>query len=511
MNSGRWLAPWQLLILCGAVGVGLGCAGSDEDGDDDCGETICPDDDGGTDSDTDTDTDADTDTDTGTLSTGPCTEGCIDKADPDIPPCTAANGVGRPCRDPRDCATGYRCFDEGQYGFPDGYCSIAGPIDEGGCDPESPSSCPVGSSCNYWGTDENDVAYYRCLKDCVIDDRNGWDESNCGCREGYECTLVDEVCMPGCTTASQDDDCCQYWTDDDGDFIVEAGEFDAVPNCTLTCNADSSRCVNPGDESASWGDSCLYDQDCPAESFCVRERDQDGDDTTPETVWPNGYCARLGCDLPGRECDVGAAGASEDCRNLGTDTDPDWICVKSCTVAPDGVGPDDINPVCGNDYSCFPDPLAIDDELNGWCGTERYNPGVSVDTLGGPCEENADCYSPYGQGFCVTERSGGGGFIGGVCLFGACEFPGMEGTCPETEFVCEPLGDLSYCMDRCDQPGKGFGPSFGCRDDYACYAAEGGGGFCYPACTNQPDPDQFCDDFFGGTPTCNEDTGICDP
>ncbi len=532
---------WLALMLCTVVGVGFGCAGSDSDGDGggggdcDLGETFCrplcvnletnaencgacqnactgdtPDCVGGVCSpgggDSDTDTDSDSDTETPTPTDPPvCDDNCIDVADPEIPDCS---DIGIPCRDNRDCELGFFCVPDAN-GWPEGYCLAGGPENAGGCDPDLPASCPDGSTCQYGGVDDEGRTHYYCFKDCAITDRNPWDTSSCGCRDGYECDLLDEVCGPGCTTVNKQDDCCQYWADTNGDFINDgAAEFEDIPGCTVMCNEDAYRCANPGDPDAAWGDACTFNQDCPVEGVCLRERDRDGDPDTPEHFFADGYCTRFGCDLDGRECET-----RDDCRNLGSDADPAWLCTKTCEVAPEGADMWTHRP-CGDDYGCYADSTDPDAAMNGFCWTPgRYN-DVRTQNIGEACLADADCYSPFGQGLCLEEQ-GGSGWLGGTCIMLACDFPGMEGLCNEADDnLCEQIGGLGWCIDRCTDPGGGFGVAAGCRDDnYACYAADAGGGaagICFPACNAQPDPDDFCGSFFNGAPNCNDATGICE-
>ncbi len=520
-------------LICAVVGVGCGCTRPEVGGDAGpvcaLGETFCPPicvdletDPGncgacrsacaadetcvggscapqGVDAGIDADIDADHDVDMD------CDVNCIDEADLEIPDCS---DIGIPCRDNRDCELGFFCVPDAN-GWPEGYCLAGGPENAGGCDPGLPASCPDGSTCQYGGVDDEGRTHYYCYKDCAITDRNPWDTSSCGCRYGYECDLLDEVCEPGCTEANVADDCCQYWADPDGNFFGGAGEFDLVPGCTVTCNEDSFRCTNPGDPDAAWGDACIFDQDCPAEGACLRERDPDGDPETPEHLFADGYCTRFACDLDGRECET-----RDDCRNLGSDADPAWLCTKTCEVAPAGADPWTHRP-CGDDYGCYADPADPDAAMNGFCWTPGRYDDVRTQNIGDACDADADCYSPFGQGLCLEEQ-GGSGWLGGTCILLACDFPGMEGLCNEADDnLCEQIGGLGWCMDRCTDPGGGSGVAAGCRDEsYACYAADGGGGdagICFPACNAQPDPDDFCASFFNGAPNCDDTTGICEP
>jgi hypothetical protein len=423
--------------------------------------------DAGADVDIDVDVDVDVDSD-GDTDVEPCEPGdnCIDMADPAIPLCSS---IGMPCRDARDCDAGFLCIAEVD-GWPDGYCTAA-------CDPDSPSACPLGSDC-VWGGDDAGIPRFYCFQECAITDRNPWDTSSCGCRDGYQCDLLARVCVPGCATANLEDDCCG-----------------GLPGCSLTCNEDAFRCVNPGNPDANWGDRCTYVQDCPEEGACL-----------------DGHCVRFGCDLDGRGCEVngGPDSTADNCRNLGTADDPVWLCVKTCNLT-DTEGGDPFAPSvdCGSEMSCYADASDPDAVQNGFCWQPPRQSDVRERNMGGPCDSEDDCYSAYGQGICLEDD--GTGWLGGTCTLLACDFPGMAAECPEPDFFCEPTGGAGLCLDRCTDPGGGVGPDVGCRDaDYACYPTDVDGvGVCLPSCAAQPDPDAFCDGFFGPLLACDGDTGTC--
>ncbi len=504
---------WTIALTCGCGARSLlyelpvdgGASGvdgpSDGDGPTDDGDDGPTDGDGPTDDDgadgwydagPDADTDADCDDE--------AAPNCIDCDDPEIPP---ISDIGVDCRDNRDCQLGFFCVPDAN-GWPDGYCLAGGPEGGGGCDLALPASCPEGSHCLFGGVDADGARHFYCFKDCAITDRNPWDRSSCGCRAGYECDVLAKYCVPGCTAASLEEDCCAYWADPNGNFIFDgSSEYETVPGCVLTCNEEAFRCSNPGSAGASWGDPCTFNQDCPAEGTCLQEKDADSDPDTPQHRFIGGYCTRRGCDLGGRECD-------SDCRSVTEADTTGWLCVKSCSLS-EGGDPLATSPTCGDDYSCWPDYADPDAVQNGYCWSPpRYSAVRDAMTIGAACDDVTDCYSPYGQGLCLSEDDG---WIGGACAFEACDFGGMEGLCPVATHVCEPLDGRSYCIDRCTNPGEGFGIAVGCRsDDYACYqSAEADPvGVCLPNCGAQPDPDQFCASFFVGAPNCDLASGTCE-
>ncbi len=459
--------------IVAAVGMGVSCgARSHRLTEENPCRPICPGD-AGTDSDSDVDSDSDSDSDSESESIPEtdddpakdwCDDNCIDVADPEKPDCS---DIGIPCGSDRDCELGFSCATDAE-GWPGGYCLAGGPENAGGCDPDLAASCPDGSSCVATGVDAAGRPNFYCFKDCAITDRNPWDTSSCGCRDGYQCDLTNEVCMPGCSSAAGVNQCCP-WDDDGG--------------CTVTCNEDAFRCANPGDPDAAWGDPCWADEQCPVEGDCVFEED-------------GGYCTRFGCELDGRECEN-----RDDCRNLGSDDGPVWLCVQTCEVAPAGADRWTHRP-CGDDYSCYADLTDPDAPSNGFCWPPERHNDLRISNVGGPCATDDDCSSPFGQGFCF-EETGGAGWLGGTCALAACDFPGMEAQCEAPDLVCEPFGGPSFCLDRCDEAGGA-----GCRADYTCYVDGAGGGACFPRCTSQPDPDRFCREFFVGVPNCAA-SGLC--
>jgi hypothetical protein len=141
--------------------------------------------------------------------------------------------------------------------------------------------------------------------------------------------------------------------------------------------------------------------------------------------------------------------------------------------------------------------------------------------VGGPCADddgepdNDSCVSPFGQGVCAV-----GGVFGdeGMCLVSGCDAVGMEDACTDGK-SCELIFGGAYCVDSCDVPADGCadpalcqGDAVGCHDGMACNPlAEGETvGVCLASCSEQADPDGFCEDNYGAPfDTCDDATGNC--
>ena len=163
-------------------------------------------------------------------------------------------------------------------------------------------------------------------------------------------------------------------------------------------------------------------------------------------------------------------------------------------------------------YGCHPLAASIAEDEDGYCWTGETFTADRVNNAGASCVWDHDCYSPFGRGYCIPDRGTAWSF--GVCVIEACDFDGMDVYCAEADDkVCEPQGEgnLSLCLERCDDPGGGMGPDHGCsRLDYACYPSVtgGGAGVCLPGC----DFDADCRAFFGMVDIdCDVASGTCSP
>ena len=452
----------------------------------------------------------------------PCTE---------PPPCPLgpADGVmGKACYGDGACddVPGARCraefvefFEGEEYRTnPNGSCNLYTGGDLA-CDPEDDSGCPPGSHCLDPGI-ERGIEWHMCMDACTPADTSGelfdW---ACGCRAGYQCHISYGICLSGC---SNDRECCETWTDLNGNYRRDSGEVVRHPDCASYCDGDdpgevvdcraSYACINPGREGARFGDACDHDSECPVDGQCWAWRDPE----TGEEYYPGGYCSRMACHLAGRGCeDAGGA-----CINSGSVEEPMGICIRPCHTGTDASDPSfECRRTPGEEHACFPisswawvggAPTGGED---GYCFPGNYSSGTGG--LGEPCEDVSDCASPLGIGECADW------WILPFCTVHCNE------TLAEGAAICGPAGTggvaegicgWNMCWPGCDGPGAPLG-SNGCdRTDQACaplstfdsatYVASGASrptGFCMPMCAS----DEQCEGIFGPGSACDLASGVC--
>ena len=151
--------------------------------------------------------------------------------------------IGLPCS---DCPTaeGYQCVPplEQSYGgvqyvmWADGYCLQSDAFTRN-CSIVA-DNCPAGAKCLPYGRDAAGTTRYLCFDQCNPVDERGvpWDV-NCDCRDGYACEPGAAVCYPGC---SNDRECCESWTDLDGDGQRRDGEVTPDDGCAGSATAARS-------------------------------------------------------------------------------------------------------------------------------------------------------------------------------------------------------------------------------------------------------------------------------
>ncbi|MEM9072531.1 MAG: hypothetical protein AAGE52_28750 [Myxococcota bacterium] len=426
-----------------------------------------------------------------------------DDAEPDsAPPGPACGDLGDPCMPDRGCSRSAFCqaeaaanFDPadedvvdlpagtdttgvlfaGGYGTTDDFSAASRNI----CDPTdtNDTTCGECGSCIALPSDT------MCVRNC---EPTGTDNSDC--RDGYACMIPQGVCFPGCNSDTEcrigrvesngiaglqtPDDCTETPADCGGD----ATNFDNLVYRTEgnpTCNMETFRCEFEGPAEATAGDTCDTDFDCESNGQCIDFTDDDG-----EPAWPGNYCTKFRCDLDGLEC---ANGGKCQERGLG-----DFLCVAGCSVGT-GADVDAEDPStwlvaeggCREGYTCNWDGASgagVAD--NGGCVPGEFNE-VTESNTGGPCTEDADCWSPFGRGFCIDENDGN--FLGGYCSQRDCGAPGLPaGICGDGG-ECIPGFDpddttFALCLDACETPED-------CRDGYGCIALTAGGNtHCFPAC-----------------------------
>lgn len=390
----------------------------------------------------------------------------------------------------------------------DGYCidrvgTVGTP---GACDPNTSEGCPSCGSCIGLFEDAMAGLVYGCVASCELTGSN-WSMGNSGCRPGYACDLLNEVCFPGC---SSDDECRATFTDANDNGMRDPGETAYDATSTATCDTTTFRCVNrPSTASGTAGSPCDADGDCEDDGFCIEDDPMDPSD------WNNGYCTKGGCLLTGRECGGSDAICMDD--EIGVAT---GICINSCTVGNemDPFMPDNECPAGG--YMCFPS----DGGPDGGCVPGNYN-ATREPNLGSTCTEDSQCYSPFGQGRCL-ELSGQG-----FCIILGCDAAGyatdmsgpdggedsalcadgMVGGVQRNSFCVQLATDVFGCMQQCDPTPEtpvadGGAPVSPCVTGMTCLslAMDGGGdlGICFPRCRN--------DDDCGAGATCNRTTGACE-
>jgi hypothetical protein len=351
--------------------------------------------------------------------------------------------IGRMCTGMGDCASGF-CISADD-GFPGGYCSAFCGSDE---------DCPSGAICLPVSRTES-ICLDVCDPDAAMRD----------CRAGYGCAdsfeLPAPVCLPGCT---DDTDCPM------GLQCDPAGG-----------GTGEGACFDP---SASLGDECESETECPSGAFCYGEG---------FAGWPGGSCISFGCDV---EMDSGCDGDA----HCIPSTMGGGLCFDGCTTSDD----------CRPSYACegtaaFPgrlicQPACTDSSV---CSEERVcNPGLGtcdepfdVSDLGRACARMRDACD---GGTCIREADSG--FPGSYCIYVGCdnEAPDAMDGCPGDGICIDGAGGAGICIDGCTMPSD-------CRAGYSCRAefddADGGTG-CFPGCTSDMD---CANDGY----VCNDGTGLC--
>lgn len=358
-------------------------------------------------------------------------------------PCTTACGCsgGTVCQLPiaepggplPDCVTGADVPIPASNLYEGGYCTNAD-VDSPQAVPGSPSACDL----NLASDDPAQAGMDGCepCAKCVrtlVASSTGADVVQClarcvpsatgagGCRAGYSCGLGSHTCEP--RPCDGDASCRAVEFPSDGGV-----SFCADPTSASTCNVLTGRCVGTGGTGHA-GDPCTHDADCEAEGRCFAE--------VHFPSAPGGYCTKLGCDVPGLECVAG-----ETCLYLAP-----ALCTRRCTVGGDDVtsvlGVGGHGDTCRPGFACFYDSHSpAGTPGNGGCFFGNYN-DVTVPNIGHPCLVEADCYSPFGDGFCGFETNPS------CSVRGCAGFPD-PGTVCVSGSTCISLGrDFSLCLLPC--------------------------------------------------------------
>lgn len=393
--------------------------------------------------------------------------------------CVTARGLGAiggpndPIDDLPEGTDPERAYDV--VAFADGYCApkgIKSLSDATSCDPAMADSCGSCASCIPLSGGSDPIV--MCLRNC----EPSWTEP--ACPTGNACvglTGGGGVCLWG---DCQTDDECRITrvdtnengeidaydpaTNPDGDRLKYFTDAD-IAGFSATCNQMMGRCEHTGTADAEAGDPCTHNFECEANGVCS-----------------NGVCTKFDCDLAGNEC-------------AGDGVCLDGQCMKGCRW---GVYNDDDptqGPVdCGEGQSCVWDGLSADG-MNGGCIAGNYN-DVAEPNLGKTCLENADCYSPNGEGECWAFPNVG---LPQQCAVPGCgQGPGGQDLCGEGNICLRVSDGETACVPGCTQGSD-------CADGLACYKNEGEeNGFCIPLCQE----DGEC-----STGTCNapeDGVGLCE-
>lgn len=445
--------------------------------------------------------------DMGRPDTGPmgCTTGI---------PCTAARGCPGGDMPMLPTRAGSFCVEEDvgevmadghtwtETAWQGGYCidRVGAVNTPGACDPNTGEGCPSCGSCVGLFTDDMLGTVYGCVASCELTGDN-WRTGTSGCRAGYACDILNEVCFPGCST---DDECRATFMDANDNGMRDPGETHYDATSMATCDMTTGRCVNaPSTASGTAGMACTEDRGCEADGFCIEDDPMVADD------WNNGYCTKGGCLLTGRTCGGSDAICMDD--ELGVAT---GICLNACTVGndTDPFMADSECPMGG--YRC----LADNGGPEGGCIPGNYN-AVREPNIGSACTEDSQCYSPYGtgrclelngRGFCIILGCDAAGYPTDMSAPGMMEdstlcADGMVGGAARNSFCVQLATDVFGCMQHCD-PTPDAGAPATCEMGMTCLslAMAGGGddGICFPRCRND-------DDCSAGT-VCNATNGQCE-
>jgi hypothetical protein len=228
---------------------------------------------------------------------------------------------------------------------------------------------------------------------------------------------------------------------------------------TATCDLATGRCTHPGSFGAVAGDSCDRSSQCEADGFCASN-------------WPDGYCSKTDCTVSGLGC--AGSGVCDSFNFAG------GLCMQSCTVGAeavsDRVGVDGHGAGCRPGYACMWRGVSSTTS-NGSCIPGNYN-AVAANNVGSSCTDEADCYSPYGLGFCAQWD------IGRTCSIYDCDVPGIPAdVCGIAAQCVEITTGFSMCLEDCTTAND-------CLSGYACTDMDGDAGtskVCVQWCTSSAD------------------------
>ena len=397
---------------------------------------------------------------------------------------------GDKCESKSDCGSGLVCDEQIEVSyevtglpmrdrsiiaprFPNGVCT---PMAAAPFDPNGTRSCVPGVLASEQGCGDDGVCIpVSVASEQVVACRPECDPSAkqpCGGRFGYACDFETRACVEGCQS---DDECRLQLADGDGDGLADGLIYDA--DSDATCDPKTFRCVHSGSGGGPVGSPCERLDDCDPDGLCL-----DALQTFANTPFPGGYCTKLGCDQPGRECGAGAV--CERLRPVRSNLLTDPVCLQVCDVGDepeaDRIGVDGHGDGCREGYACHYNGGA---GSKGVCVGGNYNE-VSDNNVGAFCDDDADCYSPFGLGTCMVLAVGDVEAPSGVCSIMDCGAPGLPETLCGAGAECIGLsGDQTFCVQTCSK-ADACAEGFACTDDDD---VPGTPDVCFPACFEDAD------------------------
>ena len=339
------------------------------------------------------------------------------------------------------------------------------------CDPTLPQAsqgCGSDGVCDVLSVDSQ-TTLLACRRRC--DPASAQNE--CG-RFGYACDFELGACVEGCQS---DEECRLRLLDSNGDGAADALAYDDTSKAV--CDPESFRCVHHGSASSMTGDACERLDDCAQDGFCL-------DPLQPFVgmSFPGGACTKLGCDLPGRECD-GDGTVCTRLRSWSPGVVAPEACFPTCQLGAepeaDQLGVDGHGQGCRPGYRCHYNGGLRTGE--GVCVGGNYN-AVTDNNVGAACQNDADCYSPFGLGRCLALSVGDVSSASATCTVMDCALPQLPDDLCGKQAVCVGLnGDTTFCVQRCSDASE-------CADGFACTDDDGDPGtgkVCYPACLTDAD------------------------
>jgi hypothetical protein len=397
---------------------------------------------------------------------------------------SALSQLGKACKRDVDCPDGLFCDEEipvnaevsGAPGghvdvplFPGGSCS---PLPLSPYDPDGGTSCdPTRAQpqqgCGAKGTCVSEAVSSGTEVACRVTCDPSSSKSGCS-RDGYTCDFNLHACVEGCAT---DAECRLLSVDRDGDGLFDGVDYDKASKAT--CDAATARCTHPAAAGAKPGIPCTHSDDCESDGVCVREVS-----TLGGLKFPGGACTKYGCDVPGREC--GDGNVCEPVRPWSSGASSPNACLVQCTVGAEPaalrLGASGHGEGCRDGYRCHYNGGAGADD--GVCIGGNYN-AVTKNNVGSACENDADCFSPYGYGRCLHLSVSGIASTTGVCTIMDCAVPGMPDAACGSGNECIILhGDVTFCVHNCAHASE-CATGNACADDDADPSTPS---VCFPAC-----------------------------